>query len=449
MARVSTDGTRRVRWSRAFIAALTVGIASTALVATLNTNDHGRKATPPDGTTPSTSLPRVASNPPQALDTIPSTTVASFRYRRSAPTPIGPPVVAVVLPPSATSPSPSPSPSPSTTEPTTSPSTTEPPIPQNPNVAVVVTATHVRVLPGTAQFMTDPTPGVAPEGFTRIFSGKVLYAVGDNRTWQLVAVVSGANGYRTTSTCGSLNLFLAGDGPRVTPGPSVIVGSDPVVICQGIAGHRVVSFRHRSTSTVRASVTSLFASRSFTKGFGKAASAAADWRRYISARSQGGDVMRTAYPLLGGNPLWLNSMVTGHDLLLGGDSSLLQRQCSRSRLCSRTPPTPTTLARPMHLLRRQATACMSPLSQRHCRCSRPTERRIHRASQRRGTLLHKRLTHNQLQSQCPSTCGYSPEKRSGSWTHRLAKPLAATLESSPERCSMPLAITDRGSLLHM
>jgi hypothetical protein len=85
--------------------------------------------------------------------------------------------------------------------------------------------------------MTDPTPGVAPEGFTRIFSGKVLYAVGDNRTWQLVAFVSGANGYRTTSTCGSLNLFLAGDGPRVTPGPSVIVGSDPVVICQGIAGH--------------------------------------------------------------------------------------------------------------------------------------------------------------------------------------------------------------------
>lgn len=225
MAQVSTCGTRRVRLNHVLITIAIVVIASTAFAASLNTNDHGKKATPPDSAAPGTRSPQAITDPTPTPETIPTNTIAAVRYHRATPTPVVPPVVVEVLPP------------PPTTSPSTSPSTSEPSAQHDRNVAAIVSEMHVRVLPGTAQFMTDPTPGVTSEGMTRIFSGKVLYAVGDNQMWQLVAFVSGADGYRTTSTCGSLNQFLAGDGPRVTPGPSVIVGAEPVVICQGIVGH--------------------------------------------------------------------------------------------------------------------------------------------------------------------------------------------------------------------
>jgi hypothetical protein len=98
-------------------------------------------------------------------------------------------------------------------------------------------AVHVQVLPGKAQWLADATLSPSTDGDTRILSGKVLYAVGDNQVWQLVARVSGADGQEATPECSSAYLQIPGDTSTVVTGTTVTVGDLPIVICAGTPGH--------------------------------------------------------------------------------------------------------------------------------------------------------------------------------------------------------------------
>ncbi len=133
----------------------------------------------------------------------------------------------------------------------TVPSTTAPAIPVDPpepasapsrtaagdNTAVLPMAVHVQVLPGKAQWLADATLAPATDGDTRILSGKVLYAVGDNQVWQLVARVTGADGHQATPECSSAYLQIPGDTSTVVTGGTVTVGDLPMVVCAGSPGH--------------------------------------------------------------------------------------------------------------------------------------------------------------------------------------------------------------------
>ena len=109
--------------------------------------------------------------------------------------------------------------------------------------ALLAAPVHVKVLAGKAQWLADDALGVATDGDTRILAGKVLYAIGDNHAWQLVAYVTGAEGSTAKPECVFIDQPLAGDTPRVTAGEPVIISKQPILICEGVEGHSGGIFR--------------------------------------------------------------------------------------------------------------------------------------------------------------------------------------------------------------
>ena len=109
--------------------------------------------------------------------------------------------------------------------------------------ALLAAPVHVQVLAGKAQWLADDALGVATDGDTRILAGKVLYAIGDNHAWQLVAYVTGAEGSTAKPECVFIDQPLAGDTPRVTAGEPVIISKQPILICKGVEGHSGGIFR--------------------------------------------------------------------------------------------------------------------------------------------------------------------------------------------------------------
>ena len=95
---------------------------------------------------------------------------------------------------------------------------------------------HVRVLPGKAQWLVDTSPGAAAPGNTRILAGTVLYAVGDNRSWKLVAHVIGIDGKVVIPACVSTDTPLEGDLQRAISGDTVTVDGQGIVVCEGVQG---------------------------------------------------------------------------------------------------------------------------------------------------------------------------------------------------------------------
>ncbi len=95
---------------------------------------------------------------------------------------------------------------------------------------------RVRVLPGKAQWLVDSSPGAAARGNTRILAGTVLYAVGDNRSWKLVAHVSGIDGAIVLPACVSTDTPLDGDLQRAISGDTVTANGQAIVICEGVQG---------------------------------------------------------------------------------------------------------------------------------------------------------------------------------------------------------------------
>lgn len=109
--------------------------------------------------------------------------------------------------------------------------------------ALLAAPVHVKVLAGKAQWLADDALGVATDGDTRILAGKVLYAIGDNHAWQLVAYVTGAEGATAMPECVFIDQPLAGDTPRVIAGEPVIISKQPILICEGVEGHSGGIFR--------------------------------------------------------------------------------------------------------------------------------------------------------------------------------------------------------------
>jgi len=109
--------------------------------------------------------------------------------------------------------------------------------------ALLAAPVHVKVLAGKAQWLADDALGVATDGDTRILAGKVLYAIGDNHAWQLVAYVTGAEGSTAKPECVFIDQPLAGDTPRVIAGEPVIISKQPILICEGVEGHSGGIFR--------------------------------------------------------------------------------------------------------------------------------------------------------------------------------------------------------------
>ena len=109
--------------------------------------------------------------------------------------------------------------------------------------ALLAAPVHVKVLAGKAQWLADDALGVATDGDTRILAGKVLYAIGDNHAWQLVAYVTGAEGSIAKPECVFIDQPLAGDTPRVIAGEPVIISKQPILICEGVEGHSGGIFR--------------------------------------------------------------------------------------------------------------------------------------------------------------------------------------------------------------
>jgi hypothetical protein len=103
--------------------------------------------------------------------------------------------------------------------------------------ATSVMAVHVRVVPGTAQWLAEVDTASRGTDTTQILVGKVLYAIGDQHAWQLVAHVTGANGYRATPQCSGAYEPAPDTANNVIAGEPTIVGSAPVVICRGVQGH--------------------------------------------------------------------------------------------------------------------------------------------------------------------------------------------------------------------
>jgi hypothetical protein len=95
---------------------------------------------------------------------------------------------------------------------------------------------HVRVLPGKAQWLVDTSPGAAARGNTRILAGTVLYAVGDNRSWKLVAHVSGIDGKVVIPACVSTDTPLEGDLQRAISGDTLTADDQGIVVCEGVQG---------------------------------------------------------------------------------------------------------------------------------------------------------------------------------------------------------------------
>ena len=103
--------------------------------------------------------------------------------------------------------------------------------------ALLAAPVHVQVLAGKAQWLADDALGVATDGDTHILAGKVLYAIGDNHAWQLVAYVTGAEGSTAKPECVFIDQPLVGDTPRVIAGETVIISKQPILICEGVEGH--------------------------------------------------------------------------------------------------------------------------------------------------------------------------------------------------------------------
>jgi hypothetical protein len=127
---------------------------------------------------------------------------------------------------------------------------TAPPVPQGPVAATSfaasssgktsaesVIAIHVKVLPGTAQWLAQADTASRGTDTTQVLAGKVLYAVGDQHAWQLVAHVTGANGYRATPQCSGAYDPAPETANNVIAGETTIVGNSPIVICRGVQGH--------------------------------------------------------------------------------------------------------------------------------------------------------------------------------------------------------------------
>ncbi|MEI7617195.1 MAG: hypothetical protein WCK14_01120 [Actinomycetota bacterium] len=117
------------------------------------------------------------------------------------------------------------------------------PAPRNPAAqasgaqsASIAMPVHVRVLPGKAQWLVDTSPGEAARGNTRILAGTVLYAVGDNRPWKLVAHVSGIDGAVVIPSCVSTDTTLEGDLQRAISGDTVTANGQQIVVCEGVRG---------------------------------------------------------------------------------------------------------------------------------------------------------------------------------------------------------------------
>jgi hypothetical protein len=106
-----------------------------------------------------------------------------------------------------------------------------------PTAAAVAQSVHVQILPGKAQWKADSEPAIVSNGDTRILAGKVLYAIGDNHTWKLIAHITGAEGHLVIPTCTSAYLALPGDTSTVITGDPVTVTDTPVTVCQGTPGH--------------------------------------------------------------------------------------------------------------------------------------------------------------------------------------------------------------------
>ncbi len=100
-----------------------------------------------------------------------------------------------------------------------------------------VIAVHVKVLPGTAQWLAEAATAPSYNGTTKVLAGQVLYAIGDQHAWQLVARITGANGYRATPQCSGAYEPAPDTANNVTAGETTIVGDAPIVICRGVQGH--------------------------------------------------------------------------------------------------------------------------------------------------------------------------------------------------------------------
>lgn len=95
----------------------------------------------------------------------------------------------------------------------------------------------VWVPPGTAQWSASANLASPVAGMTRILSGTVLYALGDNKPWRLVARISGADGVRVQPSCESTYAQLPGTPLSAIAGRSVTIGHKGVVVCSGVSGN--------------------------------------------------------------------------------------------------------------------------------------------------------------------------------------------------------------------
>ncbi len=95
----------------------------------------------------------------------------------------------------------------------------------------------VWVPPGTAQWSASANLTSPVAGTTRILSGTVFYALGDNKPWRLVARISGADGVRVQPSCESTYAQLPGTPVSAIAGRSVTIGHQAVVMCSGVSGN--------------------------------------------------------------------------------------------------------------------------------------------------------------------------------------------------------------------
>ena len=95
----------------------------------------------------------------------------------------------------------------------------------------------VWVPPGTAQWSASANLASPVAGMTRILSGTVLYALGDNKPWRLVAHISGADGVRVQPGCESTYAQPPGTAASAVAGERVTVRDEPVLICSGVSGN--------------------------------------------------------------------------------------------------------------------------------------------------------------------------------------------------------------------
>jgi hypothetical protein len=95
----------------------------------------------------------------------------------------------------------------------------------------------VWVPPGTAQWSASANLTSPVAGTTRILSGTVLYALGDNKPWRLVAHISGAEGVRVQPSCDSTYAQTPGTPLSAIAGRSVTIGHKAIVICSGVSGN--------------------------------------------------------------------------------------------------------------------------------------------------------------------------------------------------------------------